>query len=82
MPYTYYDYEEGVKAKVIQHKANLCDMLRETLNCSDEELVERGYLVEEIGRFLDKLYEDYQDDDTIKVMYSDGLNYFEILEDN
>lgn len=76
-----YDYEEGVRATVFEHKKNLCEILRNTLNCSNEELVERGYLVEELGRFLDKLYEDYQDDDTIKVVYGDGLNYFEVLDD-
>lgn len=77
-----FDYEDGVKATVAEHKRNICQQLRGVMMCSDWELAERGYLIEELGRFLDKLYEDYRDGDVIEVVYSDGLNYFEILEDD
>lgn len=79
----YYEYEEGVKATVREHKDNICELIREAVECNNCELTERGYIIEELGRFLDKLCEDYNNGDVIKVMYSDGLNYFEVLkEDN
>lgn len=69
-------YEDGVKATVKQHISNLHDVLREMVNCNDEEFAEHGYIIEEVGRFIDKLYEEYNDDDEIEVFYHDGLNCF------
>lgn len=69
-------YEDGVEATVEQHIKNLHDGLRETINCNDEEFAERGYIIEEIGRFIDKLYEEYETDEVIEVFYHDGLNVF------
>lgn len=73
-----YAYEDGVKATVKQHIKNLHGVLQETVNCNDDEFAERGYIIEEVGRFIDKLYEDYDYDDTIEVFYHDGLNVFEV----
>lgn len=73
-----YAYEDGVKATVKQHVKNLHEVLRETINCTDEEFAERGYIIEEVGRFIDKLYEEYEEDDVIEVFYHDGLNVFEV----
>lgn len=73
-----YAYEDGVKATVKQHVKNLHEVLGETINCTDEEFAERGYIIEEVGRFIDKLYEEYEEDDVIEVFYHDGLNVFEV----
>lgn len=73
-----YVYEDGVKATVEQHIKNLHEVLQEIANCNDDEFAERGYIIEEVGRFIDKLYEDYDYNDTIEVFYHDGLNVFGI----
>lgn len=73
-----YTYEDGVKATVKEHIKNLHEILQEVIKCNDEEFAERGYLVEEVGRFVDKLYEEYEEDNTITVFYHDGLNAFNV----
>ena len=73
-------YEDGVKATVKQHVSNLHDVLREAINCNDEEFAERGYVIEEVGRFMNYL-SDRDEDEVITAVYHDGLNYFETLKE-
>lgn len=74
-----YIYEDGVKTTVEQHIKNLHEILREAISCNDDELLERGYFIEEVGRFIDRLYEEHETTDIIEVFYHDGLNAFEII---
>lgn len=77
------NYEEPVTASVREHKGYIVNLLRDFVAdgiSSDEDIVERGYVVEEIGRFMNYL-SDRDDGEIITVMYHDGLNYFETLKE-
>ena len=77
------NYEEPITASVREHKSYIVNLLRDFVAdgiSSDEDIVERGYVVEEVGRFMDYL-SDRDDDEVITVVYHDGLNYFETLKE-
>ena len=76
-------YEEPITASVREHKSSIVKLLRAFVAdgiSSDEDIVERGYVVEEVGRFMDYL-SDRDEDEIITVVYHDGLNYFETLKE-
>lgn len=76
------DYNEPQKATIRQHKLELIDQLKYDLNTlTAEEAAERGFIIEEYGRILDQLA-DRDETETITLMYSDGLNYFEELKED
>ena len=80
------DYNEPQKAKVIEHiKAIIAELeylLHDgEINTSEAdplEIAERGYIIEEYGRILDKLSE-YDPEEEKTLLYNDGLNAFGIL---
>lgn len=77
------DYEEPVTASVKEHKGYIVNLLRGFVAdgiSSDEDIVERGYVIEEVGRFMNYL-SDRDEDEIITVVYHDGLNYFETLKE-
>lgn len=77
------DYEEPITASVREHKGRIVKLLRDFVAdgiSSDEDIVERGYVVEEVGRFMNYL-SDRDEDEVITVVYHDGLNYFETLKE-
>lgn len=71
--------EKPITAKVKDHKRYISQVLRDAVAIEDEMLVERGYIVEEIGRFMNYLSEQDEDKE-ITVAYHEGLNYFEVEE--
>ena len=71
--------EKPITAKVKDHKRYISQVLRDAVEIEDEMLVERGYIVEEIGRFMNYL-SDQDEDKEITVAYHEGLNYFEVEE--
>lgn len=71
--------EKPITAKVKDHKRYISQVLRNAVAIEDEMLVERGYIIEEIGRFMNYL-SDQDEDKEITVAYHDGLNYFEAEE--
>lgn len=77
------NYEDKpIMATVKEHKHYIANTLRGLTSdgiLSDEDLVEQGYVIEEVGRFMEYL-SDRDEDETIKVFYHDGLNHFEVLE--
>lgn len=76
------NYEEPQKATIRRHKLELVDQLKYELNTlTAEEVAERGHIIEEYGRILDQLA-DRDETETITLMYSDGLNYFEELSED
>ena len=77
------NYEEPTTASVREHKHHIVKLLRGFVAdgiSSDEDIVERGYVVEEVGRFMNYL-SDRDEDEVITVVYHDGLNYFETLKE-
>ena len=72
------DYEEGATAPVKEHKSNLVKLLREGMDGTDEEIMERAFVIEETARALNELTDHYDDTDIVHMQYSDGLNYWEI----
>lgn len=72
------DYEEGATAPVKEHKSNLVALLREGMDGTDEEVMERVFVIEETARALNELADYYDDTDIVHMQYSDGLNYWEI----
>lgn len=77
------NYEEPITASVREHKGRVVKLLRDFVAdgiSSDEDIVERGYVIEEVGRFMDYL-SDRDEDEVITVVYHDGLNYFETLKE-
>ncbi len=77
------NYEEPTTASVREHKSLIVKLLRDFVAdgiSSDEDIVERGYVVEEVGRFMNYL-SDRDEDEVITVVYHDGLNYFETLKE-
>lgn len=77
------NYEEPITASVREHKSFIVNLLRVFVAdgiSSDEDIVERGYIVEEVGRFMNYL-SDRDEDEIITVVYHDGLNYFETLKE-
>ena len=77
------NYEEPITASVREHKSCIVNLLRDFVAdgiSSDEDIVERGYIVEEVGRFMNYL-SDRDDDEVITVVYHEGLNYFETLKE-
>jgi hypothetical protein len=72
------DYEEWVTAPVKEHKSNLVALLREGMDGTDEEIMERAFVIEETARTLNELTDHYNDTDIVHMRYSDGLNYWEI----
>lgn len=77
------DYEEPVTASVKEHKGYIVNLLRDFVAdgiSSDEDIVERGYVIEEVGRFMNYL-SDRDEDEIITVVYHDGLNYFKTLKE-
>ena len=71
--------EKPITAKVKDHKRYISQVLRDAVEIEDEMLVERGYIVEEIGRFMNYL-SDQDEGKEITVAYHEGLNYFEVEE--
>ena len=71
--------EKPITATVKDHKRYISQLLRNAVIIEDEMLVERGYIIEEVGRFMNYL-SDQDDDKKITVAYHDGLNYFEVEE--
>ncbi len=71
--------EKPITAKVKDHKRYISQVLRNAVEIEDEMLVERGYIIEEIGRFMNYL-SDQDEDKEITVAYHEGLNYFEVEE--
>lgn len=77
------DYDKPITASVREHKGRIVKLLRDFVAdgiSSDEDIVERGYVVEEVGRFMNYL-SDRDEDEVITVVYHDGLNYFETLKE-
>lgn len=77
------DYDEPITASVREHKRLIVKLLRDFVAdgiSSDEDIVERGYVVEEVGRFMNYL-SDRDDDEVITAVYHEGLNYFETLKE-
>lgn len=72
------DYEEWATAPVKEHKSNLVKLLREGMDGTDEEIMERAFVIEETAHALTELLDYYQDTDVVHMQYSDGLNYWEI----
>ena len=71
--------DKPITATVKDHKRYISQLLRNAVMIEDEMLVERGYIIEEVGRFMNYL-SDQDDDKEITVSYNDGLNRFEIDE--
>ena len=71
--------EKPITATVKNHKRYISQVLRNAVAIEDEMLVERGYIIEEIGRFMNYL-SDQDEDKEITVAYHEGLNYFEVEE--
>ena len=77
------NYEEPTAASVREHKSLIVKLLRDFVAdgiSSDEDIVERGYVIEEVGRFMNYL-SDRDEDEVITVVYHDGLNCFETLKE-
>jgi len=74
----YYDYQEGATAPVKEHKLNLVKLLCDGMDGTDEEVMERAFVIEETARALNELTDRYDDTDIVHMQYSDGLNYWEI----
>ena len=77
------DYNEPQKAKVIEHiKAIIAELecLLHEGGADPLEIAERGYIIGEYGRILDKLSE-YDPEEEKTLYYNDGLNAFGILTD-
>lgn len=73
-------YEQGYVATVKEHKHNLCELMRDSMNDnpSDNDLIERADGIEEIARFLNALNDEFEDESKeIRVFYSQDTNYFE-----
>lgn len=70
-------YEEPVLATVATHKLNIIEILRDGLD--EPDITEWGYIIEECGRFLQELTDDFAPSDNIRVVYSEGLNKWEVL---
>lgn len=71
--------DKPITATVKDHKRYISQLLRNAVMIEDEMLVERGYIIEEVGRFMNYL-SDQDEDKEITVSYNDGLNRFEIKE--
>lgn len=71
--------DKPITATVKDHKRYISQLLRNAVMIEDEMLVEHGYIIEEVGRFMNYL-SDQDEDKEITVSYNDGLNRFEVEE--
>ena len=73
-------YEQGYVAMVKEHKHNLCELMRDSMDDkpNDSELIERACGIGELARFLNELNDEFEDESKeIRVFYSQDANYFE-----
>lgn len=76
-----YDYTEGVCLTAKQHQLELIKQLRYTINVqSDQELSTYGFILEEYGRIIEKLEQEYEGGELLTITYYEGMNVFEIEE--
>lgn len=72
------EYLDGVIATVAEHKKNMIEAIRSYMNDNEENILENTHTLEEVARFLNELVEEWQDIIYANVVYSEGLNHFEI----
>lgn len=76
-----YDYTEGVCLTTKQHQLELVKQLRYTINVqTDQELSTYGFILEEYGRIIEKLEQEYEGGELLTITYYEGMNVFEIVE--
>lgn len=77
----HYDYTEPVTLTAAGHLKELTEQLKYTINnITTEELQESGCIIEEYGRVMDKLANEYPKALILTIQYFDGMNVFEIKE--
>ena len=76
-----YDYNDSVCLTAEEHIKELTKQLKYNVaTLSIEELGESGFIIEEYGRILQKLAEDYQGGELLTINYFEGMNAFIIKE--
>ena len=76
-----YDYLEGVCLTAEAHRLELAKQLKYNLaNLTPEEIANQDYIIEEYGRIMQKLADEYEGGELLTINYFEGMNAFMIEE--
>ena len=76
-----YDYTEGVCLTAEGHRIELAKQLKYNLSTlTPEEIAEQDYIIEEYGRIMQKLANEYEGGELLTINYFEGMNAFMIKE--